>query len=141
MSEYFDECDVVLAVGTRYADAPVVAGLRVLPTPLVGPDEGEPGGRTVPREAAEVLAEQAEDKLEDAIAVWVYKETDEDAELEDEDEALMGHLMMVARRVALDLGLENGFRTVINSGADGGQSVDHLHVHVLGGRGLAWPPG
>jgi len=63
------------------------------------------------------------------------------AKLEDEDEALMGHLMVVARRVALDLGLENGFRTFINSGADGGQSVDHLHVHVLGGRGLAWPPG
>ena len=62
-------------------------------------------------------------------------------ELEDEDEALMGHLVMVARRVALDLGLENGFRTVINSGVDGGQSVDHLHVHVLGGRPLAWPPG
>ena len=63
------------------------------------------------------------------------------AELEDEDEALMGHLVVVARRVALDLGLENGFRTVINSGPDGGQSVDHLHLHVLGGRGLAWPPG
>jgi histidine triad (HIT) family protein len=63
------------------------------------------------------------------------------AHLEDEDEALVGHLMLVARKVARDLGLENGFRTVINSGEDGGQSVDHLHVHVLGGRGLAWPPG
>ena len=63
------------------------------------------------------------------------------AHLEDEDEALVGHLMMVARKVALDLGLENGFRTVINTGQDGGQSVDHLHIHVLGGRGLAWPPG
>jgi diadenosine tetraphosphate (Ap4A) HIT family hydrolase len=39
------------------------------------------------------------------------------------------------------LGLENGYRTVINCGRDGGQSVDHLHVHVLGGRSLAWPPG
>jgi len=63
------------------------------------------------------------------------------AHLEDEDEALVGHLMMVARKVALDQGLENGFRTVINTGQDGGQSVDHLHIHVLGGRGLAWPPG
>ena len=63
------------------------------------------------------------------------------AHLEDEDEALVGHLMMVARKVALDLGLENGSRTEINTGQDGGQSVDHLHIHVLGGRGLAWPPG
>ena len=53
----------------------------------------------------------------------------------------MGHLMVVSRRVALDMGLDNGFRTIINSGADGGQSVDHLHVHVMGGRGLQWPPG
>ena len=63
------------------------------------------------------------------------------AQLEDEDESLMGHLMVVSRRVALDMGLDNGFRTIINSGADGGQSVDHLHVHVMGGRGLQWPPG
>jgi histidine triad (HIT) family protein len=63
------------------------------------------------------------------------------AELEDADELLIGHLMLVARQVALELGLESGFRTVINSGEDGGQSVDHLHVHVLGGRRLEWPPG
>ena len=63
------------------------------------------------------------------------------AQLEAEDESLMGHLMVVSRRVALDMGLDNGFRTIINSGADGGQSVDHLHVHVMGGRGLQWPPG
>ena len=63
------------------------------------------------------------------------------AQLEDEDESLMGHLMVVSRRVALDMGLDNGFRTIINSGADGGQSVDHLPVHVMGGRGLQWPPG
>ena len=63
------------------------------------------------------------------------------AQLEDEDESLMGHLMVVSRRVALDMGLDNGFRTIINSGQDGGQSVDHLHVHVMGGRRLEWPPG
>ncbi len=63
------------------------------------------------------------------------------AELEDDDEALMGHLMLVARRIALEQGLGGGFRTIINSGADGGQTVDHLHVHVMGGRGLSWPPG
>ncbi len=58
------------------------------------------------------------------------------------DEALMGHLMRVASRVANQQGLaETGYRTVVNTGAGAGQSVFHLHVHVLGGRELAWPPG
>jgi histidine triad (HIT) family protein len=58
-----------------------------------------------------------------------------------EDASLLGHLLVVARKVAGDLGLARGFRTVINAGPDGGQSVDHLHVHLLGGRALGWPPG
>ena len=58
------------------------------------------------------------------------------------DEALLGHLLRVAARVANAAGLaEGGYRTVINNGAGAGQSVFHLHVHVLGGRQLAWPPG
>jgi len=57
------------------------------------------------------------------------------------DEALLGHLLLVAKKVALDLKLEKGFRIVINNGPDGGESVPHLHVHVLGGRHLNWPPG
>ena len=58
------------------------------------------------------------------------------------DEALMGHLMRVASRVANEQGLaESGYRTVVNNGAGAGQSVFHLHVHVLGGRELSWPPG
>ncbi len=57
-------------------------------------------------------------------------------------EALLGHLLRVAARVANDLGLgESGYRTVINTGAGAGQSVFHLHVHVLGGRPMNWPPG
>ena len=63
------------------------------------------------------------------------------ADATDEDGGLLGHLLLVARRVAADQGLDNGFRAVINSGDDGGQTVDHIHVHVLGGRALAWPPG
>ena len=59
----------------------------------------------------------------------------------DEDAALLGHLLLVARKLADQFGLTNGYRTVINSGPDGGQSVDHLHVHLLGGRALTWPPG
>lgn len=63
------------------------------------------------------------------------------AQARDDDAALLGHLMIVARKVAEQEGLTNGYRTVMNSGPDGGQSVDHLHVHVLGGRKLTWPPG
>ena len=57
------------------------------------------------------------------------------------DQALLGHLLMVAGQVARQLGLAKGFRLVINHGPDGGESVPHLHVHLLGGRALSWPPG
>ena len=57
-----------------------------------------------------------------------------------QDAALLGHLMLVAAQVARHQGL-TAFRTVINSGAEAGQTVFHLHVHVIGGRDLAWPPG
>jgi histidine triad (HIT) family protein len=58
------------------------------------------------------------------------------------DEELLGHLLRVAARVANDEGLaESGYRAVINTGAGAGQSVFHLHVHVLGGRVMNWPPG
>jgi histidine triad (HIT) family protein len=58
------------------------------------------------------------------------------------DESLLGHLLLVAARVARDEGLgESGYRTVINTGAGAGQTVFHVHVHLLGGRRLAWPPG
>ena len=56
-------------------------------------------------------------------------------------EALLGHLLLTATSVAAKLNLENGFRIVINNGKDGGETVPHLHVHVLGGRYMAWPPG
>ena len=60
---------------------------------------------------------------------------------EDGDENLLGHLMLVANKVAKEKGLENGFRLVINNGKDGAQSVYHLHLHILGGRQMSWPPG
>lgn len=56
-------------------------------------------------------------------------------------EALVGHLFVVARQLAASEGLVGGYRTVFNCGADAGQSVDHIHLHLLGGRRLAWPPG
>jgi len=58
-----------------------------------------------------------------------------------EDAALLGHMSLVAARIARDAKLDAGFRTVINSGEGAGQSVWHLHMHVLGGRPMGWPPG
>ena len=64
------------------------------------------------------------------------------SEAEEGDESLLGHLLLVAARVARAAGhAEGGFRTVINTGAGAGQTVFHVHVHVLGGRRLTWPPG
>ena len=63
------------------------------------------------------------------------------AEAGAEDQALLGHLLLVAQKVAKQLTLAKGFRLVVNNGPDGGESVPHLHVHLLGGRALGWPPG
>ena len=63
------------------------------------------------------------------------------AEVGETDADLLGHLVVVATQVARTLGLAAGYRLVVNCGRDGGQSVDHLHVHLLGGRPLGWPPG
>jgi histidine triad (HIT) family protein len=64
------------------------------------------------------------------------------AEADESHEALLGHLLLVAARVAREAGhAEEGFRTVVNTGAHAGQTVFHVHVHVLGGRALTWPPG
>ncbi|RUS82715.1 hypothetical protein EGW08_009552 [Elysia chlorotica] len=57
------------------------------------------------------------------------------------DQMLLGHLLLVAKDTAEKLGLKKGYRVVINNGQDGSQSVYHLHVHVLGGRQMGWPPG
>lgn len=62
-------------------------------------------------------------------------------DLADDDAPLAGHLLMVAKRVAGQLGLGEGYRLVINCGEQAGQSVPHLHVHILGGRVMKWPPG
>ncbi|XP_046570821.1 adenosine 5'-monophosphoramidase HINT1-like [Haliotis rubra] len=63
------------------------------------------------------------------------------AEAEDSDKEILGHLLLVAKKVAADQGLTEGYRVIINDGQHGGQSVYHLHVHVLGQRQLGWPPG
>lgn len=58
-----------------------------------------------------------------------------------EDQALLGHLVLAANKVARQLGVENAYRLVVNNGAAAGQSVFHLHLHVLAGRPFRWPPG
>ena len=63
------------------------------------------------------------------------------AEATVEDQATLGYLLLVAGQLSRQLGLVKGFRVVINNGPDGGESVPHLHVHLLGGRALDWPPG
>jgi histidine triad (HIT) family protein len=64
------------------------------------------------------------------------------AEAKTEDQQLLGYLLLKAAEVAGKLGLDKGgFRLVINNGADGGETVPHLHVHILGGRYMTWPPG
>jgi histidine triad (HIT) family protein len=63
------------------------------------------------------------------------------SDAQESDRDLLGHLLLTAKRVAEEAGLTNGYRVVINTDSDGGQSVYHLHLHILGGRHMAWPPG
>ncbi|MEM7811770.1 MAG: histidine triad nucleotide-binding protein [Planctomycetota bacterium] len=63
------------------------------------------------------------------------------AAAEDRHKPLLGHLLRVVDKVASDAGLTDGYRVAINTGEGGGQTVPHLHLHVLGGRGMSWPPG
>jgi len=60
---------------------------------------------------------------------------------EDGDAGMLGKMLLVVKRLADERGILGGYRVVINNGAEAGQSVDHLHVHVLGGRAMRWPPG
>ena len=75
------------------------------------------------------------------ILVIPRKEIVSIAELSDGDAELIGHIYVVIRDLARHEGLAKGYRVVVNCGADGGQTVDHLHFHLLGGRALTWPPG
>lgn len=63
------------------------------------------------------------------------------AEAEADDQSILGHLLLTAKRVAQEAGLTNGYRVVINNGVEAGQTVFHMHLHILGGREMHWPPG
>ncbi|WP_437191864.1 histidine triad nucleotide-binding protein [Planctomicrobium sp. SH527] len=75
------------------------------------------------------------------ILVIPRKEIRSLQEVTAEDKLLLGHLLYICHMLAAAEGLENGFRVVINAGDDGGQTVPHLHYHLLGKRSLTWPPG
>ncbi len=63
------------------------------------------------------------------------------ADCDDEDQSLLGHLLLKAKAIAGELGCEDAYRIAINNGAGAGQTVFHLHVHLLAGRPFSWPPG
>jgi histidine triad (HIT) family protein len=69
------------------------------------------------------------------------KEIDRVGNAAAEDQALLGHMMLTAGKIARQLGVGDAFRVVVNNGAKAGQTVFHLHLHILGGRKLRWPPG
>jgi histidine triad (HIT) family protein len=75
------------------------------------------------------------------VLVIPKKEITSVDDIDQADEALIGHLFVVTRKIAADLGLGAGYRVVTNCGPDSGQEVPHLHFHILGGRKLGWPPG
>ena len=76
------------------------------------------------------------------LLVIPRKHVESIAETEPGDDELLGKLMSTARKVAAEQGMaESGYRLVLNTGRDGGQSVFHLHIHILGGRHMGWPPG
>ncbi len=75
------------------------------------------------------------------VLVVPKKEIDRLSNAKPEDQALLGHMMLTAGKIAHQLGVGDAFRVVVNNGAEAGQSVFHLHLHILAGRKLRWPPG
>jgi len=75
------------------------------------------------------------------VLIFPKKAVPRIAEAKADDAKLLSHLLFKAAEVAKKLDLKNGYRLVINNGADGGETVPHLHCHILGGRPMAWPPG
>jgi histidine triad (HIT) family protein len=75
------------------------------------------------------------------VLIVPKKEIPSVAEAAEADAPLLGHLLLVAQKLATQWGLSRGYRLVLNCGPDAGQSVDHLHLHLLSGRPMSWPPG
>lgn len=75
------------------------------------------------------------------VLVIPKKEIPRLVDAQEPDQALLGHLMLAVGRIARELGVQDAYRVVVNNGADAGQSVFHLHLHLLAGRPFHWPPG
>ena len=75
------------------------------------------------------------------VLVIPKREIDRLSSAQAEDQALLGHMMLAAGKIARQLGVGDAFRLVVNNGAEAGQTVFHLHLHILAGRKLRWPPG
>ena len=75
------------------------------------------------------------------ILIIPHKEIEKISDSTSEDKELLGHLVLVSKTIAQKFELENNYRLIINNGAGAGQSVFHIHVHLMGGRSLDWPPG
>ena len=75
------------------------------------------------------------------ILIIPHKEIAKISDSTPEDKELLGHLLLVSKTIAQKYELENNYRLIINNGAGSGQSVFHIHVHLMGGRSLDWPPG
>jgi histidine triad (HIT) family protein len=103
---------------------------------------GEIPAETIHRDDRSIVIRDVNPQAPTHLLVIPLEHLESLDEASQKDEALLGHLLRVGARVANEAGLaETGYRTVINTGAGAGQSVFHLHVHVLGGRALNWPPG
>ena len=103
---------------------------------------GQAGSRIVYEDDSVVAFEDIRPKAPTHLLLVPRKHISTLLDLEPGDEMVIGHIFLVSGRLARDRGLaENGYRMVANCGPDAGQSVDHIHFHLLGGRFLTWPPG
>lgn len=104
--------------------------------------EGKIKGNIVCQDDSVVAFKDINPKAPVHILIIPRKHIADVLDLTAEDGALIGHIFAVAARLAREQGIaDSGFRVVVNSGADAGQSVFHLHYHLLGGRRMTWPPG
>lgn len=103
---------------------------------------GEIPAAEVYRDERAVAFEDLNPQAPTHVLVVPAKHIDSLAEADHGDADLLGHLLMVGQRIARERGIiDSGYRTVINTNEEAGQTVFHIHVHVLGGRPMAWPPG
>jgi histidine triad (HIT) family protein len=117
---------------------PLVAGEKTLFQKII--DREEPGDILYEDDRCAVIRDINPQAPTHVLIVPRKPIPDLDA-LTEEDTSLVGHLFLVAQKVAAKEGLTDGYRTVFNNGSDAQQTVQHVHLHLLGGRRMTWPPG